>query len=427
MALGELDAAEATFRAAIEQGARAPAVVDSYVALATLYHRQGREADARQALDQARRVLPNSPRLHRALGELALSRGWHAAALDDFRTALKLAPDDVDAAFQLGITLRRARQFRAAQRAFDQVAEVDRDYPGLALQRGLLLEAIGRTEEALKAYAGALAPAPDDPDLRLQLGCAQAAEGRAEQGVDLLRAVHAVRPQSAQANHCLGRALLAEKSLAEALERLERAVNLDPHRPEYYLALGWAANEAGDGRKAADSLQHALSLDQGMGDAYWQRGILAFRQGRFTDAVEDLRRTLQLRPSRYQAHAALAEAYHELGMDRDAIAEWRLASAAHPEDARWRFRLGRLLSAHNYRQDARTELAIALELAENQKQQPRPRWIWEAHRLLGRAIGLHQDAVRHWEAFLRGGPEESPYRNEAKFALAQLGKPWAGE
>jgi hypothetical protein len=73
---------------------------------------------------------------------------------------------------------------------------------------------------------------------------------------------------------------------------------------------------------------------------------------------------------------------------------------------------------------ARSELGLALQLAEKN---PRgERWIWEAHHRLARAIGLRPDAVPHWEAFLRLGPLDSPYRAEAKSALEQLGRPWNG-
>jgi Tfp pilus assembly protein PilF len=230
---------------------------------------------------------------------------------------------------------------------------------------------------------------------------------------------------SAETHHCLGRAQLLEgTNLAQALRTLERAVELDPYRPEYYLYVSWAANEAGRISVAEQALKKALSLDQGLGDAYWQRGVLRYRQGAVKDAVLDLAKAIELRPNRNEAHAALAEAYYELGMEAKALEQWRIAVAAQPDNASWHFSLGKLLQAASRDAEARSALEKSLELGA--KLDPSPRWIWEAHRLLARSIGLQPAAVLHWQEYLRLAPLDNPYREEAIQALAKLGRPHAG-
>jgi tetratricopeptide (TPR) repeat protein len=287
----------------------------------------------------------------------------------------------------------------------------------------MLYEASGRLDEALRAYEAALTKAPDDTDLELRVGCGYAAGGRTKEAEGLLRRVISLRPTSAEAHHCLGRALLTEGSrLADALRMLERAADLDPHRAEYHLYVGWAANEAGNVSKAESALDKALSLDKGLADAYWQRGVLRERQSAVRDAVADLTHALELRPSRHEARAALADAYYDLGKETEAMAEWRLAVEARPDNATWRFRYGKLLAANRRNEQAQEELSRALELVD--KSGAKERWRWEAHHLLARAIGLRPAAVPHWQAFLKLGPVDSPYRAEAKAALDRLGQPW---
>jgi len=289
-----------------------------------------------------------------------------------------------------------------------------------------LFEGAGRTEDALKEYEGALAKAPKDPDLMLRVGCGKVSAGRAKQAEELLRKVLSDRPNSAETNHCLGRALLLEGTrLAEALRLLERAVELDANRAEYQLYAGWAANEAGNVPKAERALAEALRLDQGLADAYWQRGVLRQRQGAARDAIADLTRALELRPSRHEAHASLADAYYDLGKEPLALREWLLAIQAQPDNGTWRFRYGKLLAANHQTEASREQLTKALELTANED--PAPRWSWEAHNLLAHAIGLKPEAVKHWEEFLRLGPRDSPYRVEAKASLEKLGHPWRGD
>ncbi|HEX2672880.1 MAG TPA: tetratricopeptide repeat protein, partial [Polyangiaceae bacterium] len=425
-AAGNRAAAETVYRGVLKAPSKDPQTVDVYIALALLQSQQGRNDEAQKTLADARAQLPEVPAIHKALGEVALSQGRYPQATTEFRQALALDAEDLGARFRLGVALRRDGKFEEAGKAFDEVGAVDRDYPGLALERGLLFETSGRTEEALKEYEGALAKAPKDPDLMLRVGCGKVAAGRAKQAEELLRKVLSERPNSAETNHCLGRALLLEGTrLAEALRLLERAVELDANRAEYHLYAGWAANDAGNVPKAERYLAEALRLDQGLADAYWQRGVLRQRQGAARDAIIDLTRALELRPSRYEAHASLADAYYDLGKEAQALREWQLAIQAQADNATWRFRYGRLLAANHQSEASREQLGRALDLAASED--PPPRWSWEAHYLLAHAIGLKPEAVKHWEEFLRLGPRDSPYRAEAKASLEKLGHPWSGD
>ncbi len=424
-AQGDRDAAETAYRAAIEQGGSDPQVVEPYLALALVLGARGKAEEAGRLLEQARQKLPNTPAIHRALGDLASSQGRYAEAIEQYEQAVELDAEDVASHFRLGVAERRNRDFERAGKQFDKVASLDPEYPGLALERGLLFEAAGQAEQALKAYEGALAKAPDDPDLMLRVGCGKVSAGRAEQAIELLRKVLSQKPNSAESHHCLGRALLLEgRNLAEALRFLERAVELDPHRAEHHLYVGWAANEAGRVAVADKALEEALKLDQGLGDAYWQRGVLRYRQGAVKDALADLQRALELRPSRFEAHATMADTLEDLGREPEALAAWAKAVAAQPDNATWRFRFGKLLLHNRKAPEARAQLERCVQIAE--ASHPSPRWLVEAHYNLARAIGLHRDAIPHWKAFLKLSPSDSPYRSEALTALEKLGEPWDG-
>lgn len=425
-AVGDRDAAEAALRRAIANGGVEPQVVHAYTKLALLLGGKGENEQARRLLDEAGQKLPRSPALHRALGDLALQQGVYDDALAHFQKARTLAPHDMGVLFSIGVTQRRERNFDAALDTFDKVAEVDRDYPGLALERGLVFEAAGRNEDALKAYEAALAKAPDDVDLKLRVGCGKAAAGRGVDAEKLLREVLAVRSASAETNHCMGRAILAKGAdITLALRHLERATDLDPHRAEYHLYVGLAALEAGRIPQAEAALRRALELDQSLADAYWQRGVLRYRQGQVKDAVADLGRALALRPSRYEAHAALADAFLDLQQEDRATAEWAKAIEADPDNALWRFRYGKILAARSQNDAAQLQLSKALDIAERAK--PGPNWLWEAHMLLARSLGQNPRAVEHWVKFLRSCPQDNPYKSEAIGALKTLGAPWDGD
>jgi tetratricopeptide (TPR) repeat protein len=425
-AMGARKEASAAYRKAIEFGGKDAEVVDAYIALALLENQDGQVEEAQKILGEAKEKLPETAALHVAFGDLALTQGRYQEAVSELTSALKIDPDDVGAKFRLGMAHRKSKEFDAAGKYFDEVAKVDKEYPGLALERGLLFEASGKTAEALEAYEGALKKAPNDPDLMLRVGCGYAASAQGKKAEPLLRKVLHQRPSSAETHHCLGRALLVGGSnLAEALKTLERAADLDPNRAEYHMFVGWAAIEAGRNGRAETALKRALELDQGLGDAYWQRGVLRHRQGAVRDAVKDLQKALELKPTRFEAHAALADTYADLGREPDAMSEWQHAIQADGDNATWRYRYGRLLVDNRRAAEAQEQLGKAIALGE--KMDPRPRWIWEAHHRMARALGRSAEAVKHWQEFLKLGPRDSPYRPEAIKELEALGKPWDGD
>ncbi len=422
-ALGRREAAEKSYREAISLGGGKLRTVSAYVGLVTLLNQLGRDAEAKSTLAEAQRSLPNAPAIHRAFGDLASSQGNYDAALTEYRAALALDPKDVGVKFELGVALRRMRHFADALQVFDEVAAADTDHPGLALERGLLFEESGNREQALHAYEQALAKAPTDLDVMLRVGCGKAAAGRGKEASVLLRKVLEARPNSAETSHCLGRALLVEgNNLSDAQRMLQRAVELDPNRAQYHLYVGWVAADIGQMDKARASFNRALELDKGFADAYWRRGILSARQGAAKDAVSDFTEALRLRPSSYDVHAALADSYYDLGMESEALAHWQIAIEGRPDEPLWQFRYGRLLVAN--RQEALAQPHLERAVALGEKQDPRPRWLWEAHHMLAQALGSLPQAVDHWEQFLRLSPTDSPYRREAIDALARLGHPW---
>jgi tetratricopeptide (TPR) repeat protein len=312
-------------------------------------------------------------------------------------------------------------KFEEAVAEYDRVAAQDRQFPGLALERGLLFEATNRVGEALEFYKEALSKAPDDPDLMLRVGSAEVSSGRASQAEEILRKVILKRPNSAEANHWLGRALLLRGSnLAEAVRMLKLAVERDPNRADYRLYYGWAANEAGQPALAKEELDQALELDKGLADAYWQKGVLARKQGAVLDAMRYAQKALELRPTRYEAWATLAECYEDQNRVGDAIEAWKKAIAADGGVAEWHYRLGKLAGANGY-----PELVQAVALAE--QLEVKPGWLAQGYFELAeaeRANGKRVDAVQHYRRFMSLAKADSPYRIDAINALKALGSPY---
>jgi tetratricopeptide (TPR) repeat protein len=200
----------------------------------------------------------------------------------------------------------------------------------------------------------------------------------------------------------------------------------------YHFYVGWVANEVGRHRDAETALAQALELDRGLADAYWQRGRLRRKQGAVKDAIADLEHALSLKPSLTEALADIAVAYADLGQVKRAIAAWEEALSRDGDRPKWLYRYGKLLSANGQTARAVPHVKRAIDLvtpkgvlavATDEDGKP-PVWLWQAHYLVGRGLGMVQAAVPHWEAYLHLAPADNPYRREAERALASLGHPY---
>jgi tetratricopeptide (TPR) repeat protein len=429
-ALGNRAVAEKAYSDAVDLADPAnPDAILAYAAFASFLASQGKPADAQAKLDQARSKLPDSPALQRAFGDVAATQGHFDEAVGHYQSALQKNPNDLGTRFRLGTTYRKMNNLDAAAKEFDQIVAVDKEYPNISLERGLLFEKSGDVQKALEQFESASAKAPKDVDLMLRVGAAYVAIGEVEKALPLLIKVKDQRPNSAEASHYIGRAYLKQGGLesAAAMRYLQRAVELDPNRPEYHLYVAWAANEATPAQLglARNSVDKALALDKLLADGYWQRGVVLLREGAVNDAIKDLKHALELKPSRHEAHAALAEALEQKNDIPGAMSEWARAIAGDDKVPMWRFRYGMLLLEKGNAGEAARHLAFAVE--QGKKAQPRPGWLGRAAFENGEAqrkTGHKAEAIESYNLALELSSSNDPNRREGIQHLKELGAPY---
>lgn len=406
-----------------------PDAILAYAAYASFLASQGRAADAQAKLDQARAKLPDTAALQRAFGDVAATQGHFDEALGHFEAALQKNPSDLGTRFRLGVTYRRMNRIEQAAKEFDQIVAVDKEYPGIALERGLLFEKSGDVQKALEQFQSASAKAPKDIDLMLRVGAAYVSIGEVEKALPLLNKVKDQRPNSAEASHFIGRAYLKQGGLesAAAMRYLKRAVELDPNKAEYHLYVAWAANESTPAQLglARTHVDKALALDKLLADGYWQRGVVLLREGAINDALKDLKHALELKPSRHEAHAALAEAFEQKNDTAAAMAEWSKAIAGDDKVPLWRYKYGVILLDKGNAAEAAKHLAFAVDAGK--KAQPRPGWLGRAAFEAAEAqrkTNQKPAAIESYNLFLELASTNDPNRREALRALKDLGAPY---
>ena len=433
--LGDKKSAERDFGGAMDLvDPKDPDGIAPYAAYANFLATQGRADEAQVKLQEAVKKLPDSVSLERTLGDVAVVQGRFDDALVRYRAALAMDAKDVSSRFRLGQVLRKTNKLDEASTVFDDVYTADKNYPGLALERGLLFEQSGDVEKALDQFKSALEKAPNDPDLKLRVGASYVAIGQGEKAEPLLKDVGKDRPNSAEADHYLGRALMLQGPIhyQEAMRHLQLAASRETNRAEYHLYVGWLANLVPDLGLASKEIGKALELDQTLADGYWQLGVSEFLTGQNDNAVRDLQHALRLKPTRFEAHAWLAQAYEQKNMTDASIAEWRLAMA-HEDDksldprdvAFWNYKFGSQLSDRGQYAEAAKRLKSAVETAN--QAQPRPTWLTRGELATAEAVRKTGDtatACVHYAAFVQMSDQNDPDRRDARRACRDVcGKP----
>ena len=83
------------------------------------------------------------------------------------------------------------------------------------------------------------------------------------------------------------------------------------------LALGLIAYEGDDYGIAADRYERALVLRPDYPEAWNDLGVVEFRRGEYRKASKDFEKAVALEPAYLDAWLNLADAYDELGMEKE--------------------------------------------------------------------------------------------------------------
>ncbi|MEU4894093.1 tetratricopeptide repeat protein [Streptomyces sp. NPDC044780] len=230
-------------------------------------------------------------------------RGWHRrsveendAALEDFRRAIELDPEDVRAHFGCAAIHRLTGDFTAAMDALDRVDALEPGTTWVQRERGETCRRAGRYEEALALLDPVIEADPGDHVALGSRGRIKAVLGRPREALaDLDRAI-ALNGDYTWALVRRARVRSALGDTAGALEDLDRAEELAPDTPGTLGERGDVHRFAGHYEEAIAAYDRALALDPGYAWALGSRAMAHEGLGRRAQALADLARAVELNP-----------------------------------------------------------------------------------------------------------------------------------
>lgn len=302
----------------------------------------------------------------------ALQQGRAKEAVESYREALALEPQDPKLHYSLAIALAKLGNSAAEQRELTKAIELDPKFSQAHNQLGLSLLQAGKLADAEREFRQALDSDPQSADALNNLGTVLGREGKDDEAEGLFRRAVIVDPQAPLGFVNLGLTLAAEKKYSEAEQQFQNALELDANSVNALTALG----------------------------------MLQDKVGRPSESVVTFRKLAALHPESSEMHVDLGMALADANDLEGALAEFTEAIRLDPDSALAQYNHGRVLYALHRTDDASASLDAAVRLSPN---------FIDALLLLG---VIEHSSVRATKLFQRV-VELQPDNSEARFYLGR--------
>jgi tetratricopeptide (TPR) repeat protein len=172
-----------------------PAESDGWSLLGETLQRAGKKEAALAAFTRAARAGPSAV-LGLRCGALLESLGRFGEALDAYRTAMQMAPENAEAWLKLGLCLRRLGEIKSARTALEQAANLNSANDEAWFALGLIRQDQREHAIAAEAYRRALDIRPEFAEAAVNLGICCQEIGNLPEAKTFYRRALEIRPDS---------------------------------------------------------------------------------------------------------------------------------------------------------------------------------------------------------------------------------------
>ncbi len=320
--------AEESYKRAISADSK---MVEANIALAGLYLRLHRFAEAKPQLEEALSKAPENALVHVGLGELALAENDVDRAQEELNKAVDQNPNLPGAFLGLSRTALAKGKPDAAEKQAQKALALDPKIHDGRLQLGTALWKLGRLDDAIKELTQAKEDDPRSVNIPITLGAVSIEKGDLDAATaNLLGNALQKEPGNADANFYMAVVKRKRSEYTQAIELMKKAIDHSPRRPEFHYELGNIYMDARKGSEAVDEWKAALALEPKYADALQALGKNALDRNKPKDAIEYFNRALDADPARSRIYASIGEAQAMANQWQKAIDAYLRALGAEP-------------------------------------------------------------------------------------------------
>lgn len=325
---------------------------------ALAFEQEGKVAEAEAAWRSLLSSQPNNSEAYAHLGLLEAHQEHYKEAIALYRKALSLNPKMPSLRINLGLSLFKSGDMRAALQAFEPLLKTEPNSPE-ALR---LVTLIGLAHYRLGDYAASVpyleqATAADPGNLPFRLMLAQSflRSKQYRSVLDIYREILTINPDSPEADMLAGEANDEMKNDGEALAGFQAAVKADPAMPNVHFGFGYLFWKGLNFAEAENEFRSELASNPEHPLALAYLGDTEMRLNRSGEAAPYLEHAVRVRPSIAIAHLDLGIIYDGQGRKDDALRELKTVERLSPDAPSIHYRLGRLYKSMDREAEAKAE------------------------------------------------------------------------
>ena len=311
--------------------------------------------EADRCFENAQALAPDDFRWPYYRGQLSISEGALANAVEQFKHVLELRPTEFATLVWLGYVYIESGQPAAAEPVLAKARALDHDSPAVLYQLGRASLARQDFARAVEYFEHALRSNPAAVVIHYPLAMAYRGLGdleKAQSNLDralgrggagatvtipdpLMAEVNAVL-RSPEVLAELGQQAGAKGDWPAAVARFRSAIELAPDNALIRVSLADALIRTSDLPAAQGELRAAIRLDPSLASAHFLLGVLLERSGRVTEAVDEYMTVVTRNPQLREGHLRLAGALRRTDRPAEALSAYRRLLEIDPasDDAR---------------------------------------------------------------------------------------------
>ena len=244
---------------------------------------------------------PGEPLIPVIVGAAHTECAAWAEAEAAFREALALAPDSIDAHYNLALTLHRQGRLAAAERAYHEALRLAPAHLHAANNLAVVLNDLERHAEAHQILTQVLAVQPEFVDSLVNLGITLKHLAQPQPARAALERALARDPDCAEGWYNLGLVLADLQMLEAAVEAFGKAASLAPEHRAARANLGQALANLGRLEDAAAVYEHSLTLAPDDAQTWTGLGLVRLDRGDPAGAIAAWERALACDPACHRA------------------------------------------------------------------------------------------------------------------------------
>lgn len=287
----------------------------------------GKNADAIAILQKLAAENPARKGVQHALGVAYYRTGKLEKARQAFAEAIKQNPQDIESVQLEGLTLYRMGQAKAAvpylKKAKKWMPAANADASHVL---GLCYLRAQEYGKARQAFAEEYGVAPDSAAAHMVMARMLVLSSLPNLAAKEAGKALAIQPGLPMAHFLIGDVDLSGLRVNAALKEFDAERAIDPTYPPLYSRLGDVYFQLGEYNKAEQAVLKSLALNTTSTGPFILMGKVMLRKHDPQTAVMYLRHAEKMDPSSFLAHMLLGRAYHGIGDEAAAKAQFEIAT-----------------------------------------------------------------------------------------------------